>query len=161
MHSTSYFVSHTVCIYALNLHGLDFFLEIFWDLFLFFFDNNLLTICYVVHPRNRDWCATSSTHVCIDEWRPTASTLCMPSAVFPTKNGCSYAQNEAQRDHLQRISWLLVTMHVECNTYRITVLGCLKRKKKMNNSDFRPFQVNQLRISFRYYITATVYWGSL
>ena len=33
-----------------------------------------------------------------------------PLKSSPQKIGCcSYAQNEAQKDHLQRISWLLVT----------------------------------------------------
>ena len=50
----------------------------------------------------------SSTHECIDEWCPTASTLCPPQS-SSQKIGHSYAQNEAQKDHLQRISWLLMT----------------------------------------------------
>ena len=85
---------------------------------------------------------------CADEWRPTASTLCLLS--LPCKElQCS---NKAQKAHLQRISWLLVAFF-ECNTCRVMALGWLKkeRMKKMNNSDFRPFQVSHLRTSFRYY----------
>ena len=49
---------------------------------------------------------------CVDKWRPTASTLCPLS--LPRKKvqmvSSSYAQSKPQKDHLQRISWLLVAV---------------------------------------------------
>ena len=70
----------------------------------------------------------SSTHVCINEWRPTVSTLCPLSlphkkvqAVSP-----SYAQSKAQKYHPQRIPWLLVAVsnatriiiaHTDCGQF--------------------------------------------
>ena len=50
---------------------------------------------------------------------------CIRSA--PTKNRWSEAQNEAQKAHLQGISWLLVAF---LNTYRVTALGRSVLKKK-------------------------------
>ena len=48
----------------------------------------------------------SSAHVCIDEWRPTASTLCPLS--LPRKKAQavspSYAQSKAEKNHPQIIS---------------------------------------------------------
>ena len=48
----------------------------------------------------------SFLHVCFNEWRPTASTLCPLS--LPCKKAqavsLSYAQSKAQMNHLQRIS---------------------------------------------------------
>ena len=52
----------------------------------------------------------------------------------------------------------------ECNTCHVMSLGCLKkkeRKKKMKNSDFQPFQVGNLRTSFKYYHCYWIDWGSL
>ena len=40
---------------------------------------------------------------CTDEWHPAASTLC-PSVLPAKKRSHSYAQNEAQMKHFQRIS---------------------------------------------------------
>ena len=50
--------------------------------------------------------------MCTNEWRPTASALCPLkfSSQKAQKVGHSYAQNEAQKDHNQRISWLLVAI---------------------------------------------------
>ena len=68
----------------------------------------------------------------------------------------SYAQNKAQMDHPQRISWVLVHGYFEHYMYHVMVLGWSKkeerkeeRKKegkkermnKMNNAAFRLFQV--------------------
>ena len=59
-----------------SLHQLDFFLEIFYgDLFLFFFDkiSFFQLLCGATHILIID---VSSSHVCTNEWHPTASTLC-------------------------------------------------------------------------------------
>ena len=52
------------------------------------------------------------TCTCINEWCPTASTLCPLG--LPRKKAHeasqSYAQKEAQNDHPQRISYLLVAV---------------------------------------------------
>ena len=51
-----------------SLHGLNFFLEIFYgDLFLLFLSYSAARVIAV---------DASSAHMRIDEWRPTASTFC-------------------------------------------------------------------------------------
>ena len=56
--------------------------------------------------------ASSYPSMCTDEWLPTVSAVC-PLGV-PRKKGQGrsrcHAQNEAQTDHPQRISWLLVAV---------------------------------------------------
>ena len=47
-------------------------------------------------------------------------------SVFPAKVGRSYTQNEAQKDHLQRMATGDLFEH---NTYHVMALGCLKKKK--------------------------------
>ena len=64
---------------------------------------------------------TSSAHVC---WQMASNSLPRKKAQAVSP---SYAQSKAQKDHLQRISWLMVlvrTLHVW--SYRVTALGWLK-----------------------------------
>ena len=95
--------------------------------------------------------ASSYPSMCTDKWLPTVSTVCPLG--LPHKKlqewGHSYVQNEAQKAHSQIISWLLVALlNATCIAF------CLK---KMNNSDFRFFQVEQVLDI----IVVIVYWGSL
>ena len=46
----------------------------------------------------------------------------------------SHAQNEAQTDHLQRISWLFGG-YFECNKYCVTVPGWLKKDEQLLTFD--------------------------
>ena len=90
-----------------SLDQLDFFLEIFlWRL-----------VSRAAYALAVD---ASSSHVCIDEWLLTASTLCPLS--LPTKTTSSksqlHAQSKAQMNHPQIISWLLVAVS---NATRITL----------------------------------------
>ena len=79
---------------------------------------------------------------CTDKWRPTASTF-WPHDQKVLELCHSYVQNKAQ-NHNQRIPWLLVA--VLNTTYRVTVLGWLKKeRKKMNNSDFDRFRFATLK----------------
>ena len=82
--------------------------------------------------------------------RAPTNTLCPLSL----QRGRSYAQNETQKSHLQRISWLLVTfLNATLIALRRYRLFEEERNEKIivNNSDFRLFQVGLLRKSFRYY----------
>ena len=73
-------------------------------------------ICYAMPPTHMQLMrqlavnASSYPSMCTNKWRPTASTHWLLS--LPCKKlqewGWSYAQNEAQKNHPQRISWLLV-----------------------------------------------------
>ena len=126
-----------------SLHMLDFFLEIFYEgLFLFFFDKNLLTIRYVVPPTIA--VDASFSHVRTDEWLPTASTLCTLS--LPHKksaNGKSQLCSKQSSNELSTEIFMAIGGCFELFMYLVTVLGWLKkeREKKMNDSDFRLFQV--------------------
>ena len=122
-----YSVSQLVHCIEPSLQGLDLFLEIFlW----------ILVFVYILRGTAHIIAVDAS---CIDEWRPTASMLSLRAywlldwqpvclASYPAFTGTrlpvcsapqsssqkicrSYAQNEAQKDHLQRIYWarLLVT----------------------------------------------------
>ena len=79
--------------------------------------------CYVVLPTHLQLMHHPST--CTDEWHPTANTLC-PHDRKALEICHSYVQNKAQKHHPQRIPWLLVGF--ERNTYRVTVLGWLKKE---------------------------------
>ena len=101
---------HTVIMYSMtciepSLHKLDFFLEIFlWRLVsVLFFAFNLL--CGAAHAHLVD---ESSLHMCTNEWRPTASTLCplsLPRNKVQAVN-LSYPQSKAQMHHPQSYWWL-------------------------------------------------------
>ena len=81
-------------------------------------------------------------HTCTDKWRPTASTLC-PHDRKALELCHSYTQNKAQKHHPQRIPgywWLFQTQHLSHYSARLV------EEKKMNNSDFCPFQVCHFRI---------------
>ena len=71
----------------------------------------------------------------------------------------SYAQNKAQKHYPKRIPWLLVALS-NSNTFLITALDWLKKeRKKMNNSDFWPFQVCPFKIVTVHAAITTVDWG--
>ena len=68
------------------------------------------------------FCHTSHTLVvmchpsmCTNEWRSIASTLCPLSLPCQKSQevSCSYAQNKAQKDHPQKISWVLMAISNE------------------------------------------------
>ena len=111
-------------------------------------------ICHVMPPMHlwlmHQLVVNSSSYpsMCIDEWCPTASTL--PPQPSQQKISGVRSQLCSKRSSKGKSSenFLATDGFFEHNTYHVTALGCLK---KMNNSDFRPFQVSQLRISFRYY----------
>ena len=93
---------------------------------------------------------SSYPSTCTNKWLPTVSIVCCLSLPRKKKSlewGCSYAWNEAQKAHPQIISWLFWMQHLSHYGARLFE----EERKKMNNSDFRPFQVSQLRTSFRYY----------
>ena len=74
---TLVYPQQSIPTYALpSLYGVDLFFEIFYgDLFLFFFDKNILTICYAVMPMPRTCCwlqnckVAGSNLTCRDDWK--------------------------------------------------------------------------------------------
>ena len=95
------------------------------------------------------------SRMCIDEWHPTASTLCLLG--LPRRKVqvvcLSYAQNKAQKHHPPENS-LATGGSFECNIYLIMALDWLKKeRKKINNSDFWLFQVCHVKmdIAIHYY----------
>ena len=98
----------------------------FWMYLLFF-----VTRC---SPRTCSWCVIQQ-HMHIVH------------SIFPAEKrvACSYAQDQVRNAHPHKISWLLAAVsNATLNYYRVTALGWLKkeeRKKTMNNSGFRLFQV--------------------
>ena len=104
-------------------------------------------------------------HAPTNAWRPTASTLCPLSLLRKKKAlqevNLSYTQKEAQNDHPQRISYILVAVS-KTTLFAFRLVGEerrkkkkeeeRRRKKKTNNSNFRPFRVGHLRtVSIHYY----------
>ena len=73
----------------------------------------------------------------------------------------SYAQSKAQMDHPQIILWLLHGGCFKCYTYCNMALGWLKKKKKVNNSDFQPFQVCHFKVAPIHIANTTAGWGKL
>ena len=116
-----------------------FLLQIFlWRLVSVFFHSNLLTI--VTCTAHIIVVNAPSVYVCINNWWPTASMLCPLSLHHKKITGT--LKTKLKRPILREFPgywWLF-----ERNTYCVMVLGCLK--KKMNNSDFRPFQVCHFKI---------------
>ena len=131
------------CIHALS-HPYISLRNLFGDSFLDKFPPNLSH--GVAHTHAVD---VSSSHVCIDEWRPTASTLCLFS--LPRKKthaiSPSYAQSKDQ-NRLSPENFMAIGGSFKCYTYRVRVLRWSKKKerKKVNNSDFRPYQVCHFKI---------------
>ena len=70
--------------------------------------------------------ASSYPSTCTDEWRPTVSTVGLPSEKAQMLSR-SHAQNEAQIDDPKRISWLLVAIQ---NATRIALRRQAPCKKK-------------------------------
>ena len=104
---------------------------------LLFFDENLFTIILLCSATHAFVVDASSSHVCIDEWLSTASTLCLLSLHFKAQAvSPSYAQCKAQMNHSQRISWLLVAVSNATQLHNGSRLA--ERRRKNNNSDFRP-----------------------
>ena len=77
----------------------------------------IIVICGTAHVIAVD---ASSTHVCIDKWCPTAYMPCPLSLwrKISQESGCSYVQNEAQKDNPQRIS---VVHILDANSTRNTL----------------------------------------
>ena len=82
-----------------------------------------------------------------DEWRPTASTHCPLSLSHKKLQewGCSYTQNEAQKAHPQRISWLLVAFWTQ-HLLRYGARLFEERRRWTILHDFRLFQVCHFKI---------------
>ena len=97
------------------LHQLDFFLEIFsmeTSFCSFLIKLHVISFNSLFGATNTLAVDASSSHVCTDEWRPTASTFCPLSLPYKKARvvSPSYAQSKAQMNHSQRISRLLVAI---------------------------------------------------
>lgn len=100
---------------------------------------------------------------CTNEWHAPASTLC-PS-VFPAKNAGVKSQSHSKLSSKRTLpeSFLATSGCFEHNTYHVTVLDWLKKKKrmkKMNNSDLDCFRLATLK-QFLNTIIAAIDWGTL
>ena len=98
------------------------------------------SFCYVVQPTHL-W-LMHHLHKCTNKWRPTANKL------YPMiEKRWSYVTVMLKTKHKKTQNSLATGGCFECNTYRITALGWLKKeRKKMNNSEFRLFQVCHFKI---------------
>ena len=122
----------------------------------FLFYKNLLTICYMCrltllqlmhHPR---MCGPTNGFQQAVHSLPSKRSASVKSRLCSKQNS-----NGPSPENLMTIGGCF-----ECYMYRVTVLGWLekeKRKKKINNSDFRPFQV----CHFKIVTIATADWGRL
>ena len=87
--------------------------------------------------------------MCIDEWHPTASMFCplsLPCKKIAGVRSQLFSKQSSKGPFLE--NFLPSGGFFEHNTYRVTVIGCLKkkRKKKMNNSDLQLCQVCHFKI---------------
>ena len=82
----------------------------------------------------------------IDKWLPTASTLCLLN--LPHKQTQVVSPSYTQIKSPFPENFLAIGGCFECYTYHVMVLGWLKKekRKKVNNSDFRLFQVCLFKI---------------
>ena len=96
-------------------------------------------------------------HACTDEWCTTV-VHSAPLSLSRKKSVAVMLKMKLKRT-LFRKYFLATGDFFECNTYRVTALGCLK-KKKINNSNFLSFQVSHLRTNFRCYHCYCMYISS-
>ena len=120
-----------------------------WGRFLFrkfgfVSDKSLLTIKCTTHTLAVD---VSSAHVC---WQMASnSQYTLPPQSLPQENASGKSQLRSKQSSKGPLpeNFLTIGGCFECYTYRIKVLGWLKKeRKKMNNSDFRLFQVCHFKI---------------
>ena len=120
------------------------------DLFLLIIHNLFLLRC-AAHVIAVD-ASSSRKCTCINERRQTSSTICLLS--FPRRKAqavsASYTQSKAQKDHPQRISWLLVAIS---NATRIA----LRRYWTW----WWPFQVRHFEIVTTHFYITTADWCRL
>ena len=121
-----------------SLHLVDF---ILLEIFCFCF---LLYAACIAHA-----CDRCVIRVPTNAWRPTASTLCPTNATIEKAlELCrNYDQNKVQKHQPQRICWLQHWWQFQTQNfsrYSARLHGWLKERKKMDNSDLWPFQVNRL-----------------
>ena len=118
------------------------------DLISFFFDKNLLTICYAVPPTYCGWCI----HVC---WQMASnSQYSLPPQSSPQENasGKSQLRSKQRADGPSPESFLTIGGCFEHYMYRVTTLGWLKKKerkkekrKKWTNLTFDCFRFATLK----------------
>ena len=94
------------------LHQLDFFLKNLFYGDQFLIKLHVISFNSLFGATNTLAVDASSSHVCTDERRPTASTLCPLSLPYKKARvvSPSYTQSKAQMNHSQRISRLLVAI---------------------------------------------------
>ena len=112
--------------------------------------------CYMVLPTNMQLILVRTHQQMASNSQCTLCPLSLPAkkqVVSP-----SYAQSNAQKDHPHTENFLTIGSCFKHYTYRVTALGWLKKerrkkeRKKMNNSDFQPFQVCHFKIVTTKYI---------
>ena len=148
-----YFVSQCILIEP-SLHQLDFFLEIFlWRLvtallsLLYIHCSSIVYIVITAH-------APVVIIIPVTAWADTCSTKMASSMVahcLVIIGRCSTQTTVLLQT--KYYPWEIIILMIDscfiCVTSCVTALGWLKkerRKKKTNNSEFRPFQVGHLRI---------------
>ena len=108
-----------------SLHGLDFLLEIFYgELFLFFFDNNLL-LRGTAHVIAVD---ASSAHV--SNWLMASFMLCPLSLPWKIAGVRSQLCSKQSSKGISTENFLATGDFFECNFYRVTALSCLKKERR-------------------------------
>ena len=161
-----FLLSHPVhSCFESSLHHLDFFLEVFlWRLVC----SKFLSICYAVPLMNGIQQPVQSApppSLLLKKVQALSPSYAKAQMDHPQRISwqavCpSYTQRKAQMDRPQRISWLLVAI---LNATHIALWHYAGwKKKKINNSDFWPFQACHFKIVYLLHIAITTAdWGRL